>query len=246
MNLQNIRYVIYLIIEFLSSTLSLDGLKACQADQRGGLILPIDGIEIEDKDWIKYKSLKKDMSLKLICPGDLPGDFCKKACELVDEFRRKTVNQKVEWMLYFDYRTGEIVSCWEGEEGKCNSEVNRKHIGGKNIATIHSHTEKYYSFPSPDNFDILENEFEDYEIITSINAFWTVEFKGSVSKELRENFQLGLSIEFDKMEEEIKARYVNMFVVRHMCERLFSEYLLNDIEKNIENIPLVLNKKEYD
>ena len=89
MNLQNMRYVIYLIIEFLSSALSLESVKACLADQRGGLILPIDGIEIEDRDWIKYKSLKKDKSLKPINHGDLPTDFCKKACELLMNLEEK-------------------------------------------------------------------------------------------------------------------------------------------------------------
>ena len=59
MNLQNMRYVIFLIIEFLSSAFSLESVKACLADQRGGLILPIDGMPIEDNDWIKYKSLKR-------------------------------------------------------------------------------------------------------------------------------------------------------------------------------------------
>ena len=56
MNLVNMRYMVYLIIEFLSSALSLECVKACLADQRGGLILPIGGIPIEDKDWVKYKS----------------------------------------------------------------------------------------------------------------------------------------------------------------------------------------------
>ena len=64
MNSVNMRYMVYLIIDFLSSALSLEGVKACLADQRGGLILPIEGIPIEDKDWIKYKSLKKDVVTK--------------------------------------------------------------------------------------------------------------------------------------------------------------------------------------
>lgn len=236
MNLSNMRYMIFLMIEFLSLSLSLESVKVCLSDQRGGLILPIGGMIIQDKDWIKYKSLKKDNGLKSINPMDLPNDFCQEACILVDEFRRKTVNEKVEWMLYFDYRTGEIVYCWQGEEGKCISEIDRKHFVGKNIATIHNHTQKYYSFPSPDNFDILENDFEDYEIITSVNAFWTVEFKGSITKKLREKFQLDLSIEFERLENEIKSHYVDMLMVRQMSEMLFSEYLLNYIEKSIENI----------
>lgn len=246
MKMANIRNKLILIFELLLSVFSLDDIKSCLADQKGGLVLPIGGEHIEDEDWIRYKLLKVDKSLKSINLSDLPSDFCEEACKLVDEFRRKTVNEKIEWLLYIDYKTGEIVYCWKGEEGRCSSDIDSKYFIGKNIATIHNHTKKYYSFPSPDNFDILENDFEDYEIITSINAFWTVEFKGSIARKLRENFQLNLSIEFEKMEFEIKSHYVDVLRVRHMSEMLFSEYLLDDIEKSIENIPLVLNKKEYD
>ena len=34
-----------------------------------------------------------------------------------------------------------------------------------NVASLHKHPKKLYSFPSLDNFNILENEFEDYEIM---------------------------------------------------------------------------------
>ena len=208
MNIVNIKNKLILIFELLLSLFSVDDIKACLDDKKGGLVLPSCGGHVEDGDWIKYKLLKVDKSLKSINRNDLPDDFCDDACNLIDEFRRKTVSEKVEWLMYFDYKTGEIVYCWRGEEGKCSSDIDRKNFVGKNIATIHNHTGKYYSFPSPDNFDILENDFEDYEIITSIDAFWTVEFKGSISKKLRENFQLNLSIEFEKMEFEIKSRMI--------------------------------------
>lgn len=245
MNLQNLRYMIYLIIEFLSSALSLEGVKACLADQRGGLILPIDGIGIEDRDWIKYKSLKKDMSLKPINQGDLPSDFCEKACDLIDEFRRKTVNVKEEWMMYVDYITGDIIYCWQGEIGKSGGDFNSEHFEGRHIASIHSHPRGYYSFPSPDNFDILENDFEDYEIITSINAIWTVEFKGSVDSTVRKDFQINLGIEFNKIEKDIKLMYSNIFVIRRNIENAGSSYLLNDVDRIIENIELNMVKKGF-
>ena len=246
MNFQNLRYVIFLIIELLSSAFSVESVKACLADQRGGLILPIDGIPIEDKDWIKYKSLKKDKSLKSINSSDLPSDFCKKACDLVDEFRRKTVNLEEEWMLYFDYLTGDIIYCWQGEVGKSGGDFERKHFKGRYIASLHNHSQDYYSFPSPDNFDILENEFEDYEIITSINAIWIVEFRGAVEDTVREDFQRNLWIEFNKIEKDIKLMYSNMFVIRGNIENAFSSYLINCVDKTIGDVELNMVKKEAD
>lgn len=243
MNFRNMRYIIYLIIEFLSSTLSLESVKMCLADRRGGLILPIDGVPIADKDWIRYKSLKRDKSLNPINPDDLPSDFCENACNLIDEFRRKTVNLKEEWMIYFDYLNGEIIYCWQGNVGKSGGEFNSEYFEGRHIASVHSHPRGYYSFPSPDNFDILENDFEDYEIITSVNAFWIVEFKGSVGDTVRKNFQTNLWIELNKLEKDIKIRDNNEFNIAHNIENAGSSYLLNHVDKNIENIELNMAKK---
>ena len=241
MNLQNMRYVIFLIIEFLSSAFSLESVKACLADQRGGLVLPIDGMPIEDKDLIKYKSLKKDKSLKSINPADLLGDFCDGACKLVDEFRRKTVNAKEEWMMYFDYITGDIIYCWQGNIGESGGGFNREQFRGRHIASLHSHSRGYYSFPSPENFDILENEFEDYESITSINAFWSVEFKGSVGKTIRGDFQINLKNDMDNKMANIKLNY-NKWYINDVIEKELSTYLLHEISKKIEDIDLKLIK----
>jgi len=75
---------------------------------------------------------------------------------LVDEFRRKTVDEKVEWMMYFDYETGEVLYCWSGEKNRSGGNFNKVYLMGRKVASIHSHPKGCYSFPSPDNFDILE------------------------------------------------------------------------------------------
>ena len=75
MNFRKFRYMLRLIFRFFSAAVSFEGVKVCLADQRGGLVLPIDGIAIEDTDWIKYKSLKVDKTVKPINPEDLPDDF---------------------------------------------------------------------------------------------------------------------------------------------------------------------------
>lgn len=244
MNLRNMRYVVFLIIEFLSSAFSLESVKACLVDQRVGLILPIDGVPIEDKDWVKYKSLKKDKSLKSINPEDLPGDFCKKACDLVDEFRRKTVNLEEEWMLYFDYLTGNIIYCWQGKIGESGGGFNREQFRGRNIASLHSHPKGYHSFPSADNFDILENDFEDYEIITSINALWIVEFRGAVGKKVREKFQFDLGCEIDRICTNSLLFFIADEDINNFRELMVGNYLLEEIDNMIRGFDLILVKKE--
>ena len=94
------------IIAFLASVFSVDEFKKFLNDNRGGLILSFDDVEFPDKDWLEYKLLKADKTVKSIDLEDLPKEFCPKDCILVDEFHRKTVNQDIEWMLYFDYTTG--------------------------------------------------------------------------------------------------------------------------------------------
>ena len=234
-----------MVIQFFTTAFTLENIKIFLNDQRGALILPIDGITIEDKDWIKYKSLKLNNHLESINPDDLPSDFCEDACKLVDEFRRKTADEKVEWMLYFDYKTGDVIYCWEGEIGKCGGDFKRVHFEGRSISSIHNHSRDYYSFPSPDNFDILENDFEDYEIIASRNAFWIVEFKGYVASIIREKFQTNLSIEFKKIENEIKLMYNDKFAIRHNIEYACSNYLQDCIDKTLGNIELNMLKKEF-
>lgn len=184
MNFVNVKNKLIIIFEFLSSLFSFDDFRACMADQKGGLVLQIGGGHVEDEDWIRYKVLMVDKSLKSIDFSDLPDEFCDESCKLIDEFRRKTVKLEEEGMLYFDYMTCEVIYCWQGKVGESGGGFDRRNFDGRHIASLHSHPIGYYSFPSPENFDILENEFEDYEIITSIDTFWIVEFKYAVEKRL--------------------------------------------------------------
>lgn len=187
--------------------------------------------------------MEVDKTIKSVLPEDLPSDFCGEACRLVDEFRRKTVNEKVEWMLYFDYKTGDIIYCWKGNEGKCGGDYERINFHGRNMASVHSHQKGYYSFPSPENFDILENEFEDYEIITSINAMWIIEFRGFVEKIFREDFQYALGEDINEIRDRIKLNYDD-YDIDKVTENVVSNYLLGGIYKEINGIELILVRKD--
>lgn len=246
MNLKNTKNWNGLIFNFLALKFSTKSFNEFLKDGGGGLILPFSGKYYNDNEWLKYQNLEVDETIEKVKPTDLPYDFCDEACRLVDEFRRKTVNESDEWMLYFDYKTGDVIYCWRGKDGRCCGDYERIHFKGRNIASVHSHPRGYYSFPSPENFDILENEFEDYEIISSSNAIWIVGFKGGVGKEIRQDFQDNFSIDFNRIEKEINIKYDDFFTVRIMIEKIFSDYLVYDLDKNIQNIHLDLIKKEYD
>ena len=126
MILKNIKINFLFVMEFILSAFSLDEFKRFLNDNHGGLVLSFDNLDLPDKEWIEYKQLKVDDSAGSVNPNDLPDVFCEEACRVVDEFHRKTINEKVEWMMYFDYTTGEVIYCWKGEEGKAIEGVMRK------------------------------------------------------------------------------------------------------------------------
>ena len=146
MNFRDIEYGISLVLKFISKSFLLNEFKRFLNDNRGGLVLSFDEIHIPDKGWLDYKRLEVDESVKSISRNDLPNDFCPKACKLVDEFHKKTVNEDIEWMLYFDYTDGEVIYCWKGEEDKTGGAYDKIHLKGRNIASLHNHPKDYYSF----------------------------------------------------------------------------------------------------
>ena len=245
MNLNKLKKGYFLIVQFLFSLLSFESFGEFLNDNGGGFVLPISGKAYNDEDFLEYQRLEVNLAIESILPEDLPSDFCDEACGLVDEFRRKTVNESVEWMLYFDYKTGEVIYCWKGREGRSGGDYERINLYGRNIASIHSHPRGYYSFPSPENFDMLENEFEDYEVITSVGAMWIVEFKGFVEKSVRNNFQYILGEDINDVVNIIKSKYDDD-KVDIIVENVISNYLLRMLDKNIVDIELILIKKEYD
>lgn len=241
---QNLKFKFLSVIELIFSLFSINDFKQFLKDNRGGLVLTLDGINLPDKEYIEYKLLKADKSVKSINPKDLPDDFCPKACELVDEFHRKTANEDIEWMLYFDYSTGDVIYCWKGKEDTTGGLYDKFNFQDRRIASLHNHSKDYYSFPSPDNFDILENEFEDYEIITSLKCFWIVGFKGSVGNEYRKDFQYRIAKDMNTINYKIKSKYTDKNIINTMMEFVIGEYLLNSFDKKINNNCLYLIKKE--
>ena len=234
-----------IIIAFLTSVFSRKSFEEFLNDNRGGIVFSFLDKSCDDLEWLEYRGLEVDNSVEPIKPDDLPSDFCDEPCRLVDEFHRKTVNENVEWLLYFDYTTGEVIYCWKGDSSGCNGDYNGVHFKGKKIVSIHNHINGYYSFPSPDNFDILENDFEDYEIITSVNAFWIVEFKGEIPHEVRKAFQRSLAYKFEYIKVNLILTRFGGSEINQLIEEEISNYLLRGLDKKINRIDLNLIKGRF-
>ena len=129
-----------------------------------------------DSDFKKYNKLKINdvASIKI---ENLPEEFGKEAFNTIDEFIKKTIYLNHEWLLYFDYKTGEILRCVEGKKDNVKVKFEDGEFKGKHVASIHNHPLNVISPPSGRNFGILLREFEDYELIASNKELWILKAK---------------------------------------------------------------------
>ncbi|MBQ9160504.1 MAG: hypothetical protein IJ122_04165 [Methanobrevibacter sp.] len=112
--------------------------------------------------------IKNNISIK---KEDLPGEFGDNAFETINEFIKKTHHLNHEWVMYFDYNTGEILKCGKGENNKVKIDFKDGEFDNFNVASIHNHPQNVFSPPSGKNFKIMEREFEDYELIVGFEYF---------------------------------------------------------------------------
>ena len=189
----------------------------------------------------KFCELKEEKTTRRICKNDLPPEFDEELCDFINLFFRKTINVKNEWEFYIDYENNEIIHCLRGKSTIVSGFINSELMKNKKILSIHNHIKGTYSAPSCENFEILDHEFEDYEIICSENEYWILKAKGKfpdkwthdVKKEILEIFNncetiVGLSNEKISL-EELNKLYGNEL-----------EIFINNLKSNI-----TLTKKEY-
>ena len=181
----------------------------------------------------EFLRLEIDWNTKTIDKNDLPKDLSKEACDFINLFRRKTHNETREWNIYLDYETGEIIHCFIGEGNSVKGIINTNILNERKILTIHNHPKDTYSPPSATNFEILEHEFEDYEIICSYGEYWILESKEKIDL-----------IVIKKIKQEIKHIFIE-------CENLKESSKTKKYEKELINfinnlkINISLTKKEY-
>ena len=198
-------------------------------DNVGAFVLPIE-LRLQDQEFLKYIHLDVDWDVDSISAEDLPGEFGPHAVKLVDLFRRKTANLPYECMLYFDYKTGQIIYCFIGNEsGRVRGEIYEEHFKNFNVASIHNHPKGYLSAPSGKNFQILEIKNEKYELICGYDEFWILEAEGTFDSDV-----------VDDIKKELTGFYNSILVVDNIdLNSTYGDYLLNYINHEIKyNIKL--------
>lgn len=214
--------------------------KRLLRDNRGGFLIPFE-VKITDKEYERYRHLPIEWSLSSITKDDLPVEFSDKSVKTVDMFRRKTYGLDIECMIYFDIETGNIVSCnfADDDPGHVNGTIYPNFLKGMHIASAHNHPRKYGSPPSGKNFEMLQYDFEEFEIILSQRELWVLESKIDVFDEARVNkirkaLDEGLQAIFD----EINDDYLDGYLVLDNLEREYGNFLLIYLNKGFDNIKL--------
>lgn len=122
-------------------------------------------------DFKEYEKLKIN-DVPSINASDLLSEFGEGAFKTVEEFIKKTHYLNREWVIFFDYITGEILKCKKGGKDRVSLNFEEKEFEGHHVSSIHNHPHDVYSPPSGDNFGILLRNFEDYELIAGFDCFW--------------------------------------------------------------------------
>lgn len=142
-----------------------------------------------EKNFEKFCDLEIDCYNKSITKENLPCELSEDLCNFIDIFRKKTINENNEWNFYIDYQNDEIIHCITGNSTKVSGIINPTELNNRKIITIHNHPKGTYSAPSAAKFEILEHEFEDYEIIFAENEYWILESKDYLNKIIINNIK---------------------------------------------------------
>ena len=161
----------------------------------------------------------------------------------LEKFNRKTANLNYEWVIYFDYLTGEILKCVSGGKDNVSLNIEDNEFEGYHVASIHNHTADVYSPPSDKNFGILLRGFEDFELVASVNELWILKAKG-IHPILNMDFKFAAKMFLGSCQEYCDRLYSDNTKSGDMCDLIYGVTLLNYInDKNINDIQLI--KKEY-
>lgn len=196
-------------------------------------------------DFKDYEKLKIN-DIASIKPSDLPSEFGEGAFKTVDEFIRKTDKLNYEWVIYFDYGTGEILKCGKGEMNEVQIDFADGEFEGHNVASLHNHPISAFSPPSGKNFGILTRDFEDYELIAGKDWFWIFKAKGNHDEFLVE-FNVA-SIELFKLAKDYSNNFdLSRDMIEDICDVVYGDLLSKYInDKNINDIQLIKRMYGHD
>ena len=128
-------------------------------------------VGIFDVECSQYSKLENNPGIS-IKKEDLPFEFSDEAYETIVDFIQKTRGLDYEWVLYFDYVTGEILRCASGESNNVEMHFEDGEFEGNHVASIYNHPKEALSPPSGKNFGIFTRDFEDYELVAGFGYFW--------------------------------------------------------------------------
>lgn len=145
-------------------------------------------------------------------------------------------------MIYFDIETGNIVSCNFADDdapGHVSGTIYPNFLKGMHIASAHNHLIKYGSPPSGKNFEMLQHDFEEFEIVLSQRELWVLESKTDVFDEslvngIRNDLDNGLQAILDEISEDFDEGYL---VLDNLNEK-YGNFLLCYLNNRLDNIKL--------
>lgn len=156
---------------------------------------------------------------------------------------KKTRGLDYEWVLYFDYVSGEILRCASGESNNVEMHFEDGEFEGNHVASIHNHPKEALSPPSGKNFGIFTRDFEDYELVAGFGYFWILKSKG-LHKSLYYQANSFSDVTFELSHRYCSNRYRDIKIISKMHDIKYGDELLKYINnKNINDIQLI--KKEY-
>ncbi len=199
--------------------------------------------DVTDNDLEKYLKLETSNAAS-VKKSDLPSEFSDEAFKVVNEFIKKTIDLDYEILIFFDYNSGEILQCKIGKINKVKIELKENKFKGHNVASIHNHHKSVYTPPSPQNFSILQRNFEDYELIAGWNGLWIL--KGKV-KDDKLYFELKIISKslFNLAFNYSKTKSENIQEIEDICDEKYG-YLLSTYINNKNINKIQLTKKEYE
>lgn len=203
------------------------------------VLLLVGAFDVENEGYYK---LEKSSNLSLI-REDLPEEFSDGAYQTIVEFIQKTRGLTHEWVIYFDYITGEILKSANGDGNNVKIDFEKGEFEAHHVASIHNHPEDVYSPPSDNNFGILVRDFEDYELVAGFEHFWILKAKGTHINLIHE-IKFVSKLLFRAAFENSKLLYDDWDEINDECDKAYGNQLLNYINnKNINDIQLF--KMEY-
>lgn len=203
------------------------------------LVTGIVNVEGEYQEYLKLENRK----VPLIKKSDLPDEFSEDAFKTIIDFIEKTRMLDYEWMIYFDYFTGEVLKCVKGGNNGVVVDYGDGEFDGHLVASIHNHPPDNFSPPSYINFGILSRGFEDYELISGNNSFWILKVKGFYPY-LEQEFRFMACLLFKASFDDSVLKYEGLDEINEECDKEYGKVLLKYInDKNIKDIQL--SKLEY-